>query len=120
MHDNLKVWLTKYRQPRGKVCPYTNTAKQLVKIVNGRAEKDGEPALPAVPWKKNGLRHSFISYRVAETADAPRVSDEAGNSVAVIRQHYLRRVKPAEAARWFAITPAPDEKVISLPKQQAA
>jgi hypothetical protein len=59
-----------------------------------------------IEWKHNGLRHSAISYRVAQCADLPRVADESGNSVAVIRGHYLRRVKPAEAARWFSIAPA--------------
>jgi hypothetical protein len=66
------------------------------------------------------LRHSFISYRVAETADVSRVADEAGNSVAIIRQHYLRRVKPAEAARWFAIAPEQPANIVRLPKQKAA
>jgi integrase len=116
MHDNLKAWLLKHRKPRGKVCPYTNTTKQLLKIAKatGRAATDDSPKIPAVEWKHNGLRHSFISYRVAETADVSRVADEAGNSVAIIRQHYLRRVKPAEASRWFAIAPEPAANVIQL------
>jgi len=122
MHDNLKAWLLKHRQPRGKVCPYTNTTKQLLKIAKStaRAATDNSPKIPAVEWKHNGLRHSFISYRVAETADVSRVADEAGNSVAIIRQHYLRRVKPAEAARWFAITPEQPANIVRLPKQKAA
>jgi hypothetical protein len=44
---------------------------------------------------------------VAATGDQPRVADESGNSVTVIRQNYLRRVKPAEATKWFSIAPAP-------------
>ncbi len=120
MHDNLKAWLLKHRKPRGKVCPYTNTTKQLLKIAKatGQAATDVSPKVPAVEWKHNGLRHSFISYRVAETADVSRVADEAGNSVAIIRQHYLRRVKPAEAVRWFAITPpeSASGKIIQLAK----
>ena len=118
MHDNLKAWLLLHRQPRGKVCPYVNTAKQLLKIAKstGQPAEEGSPAFPALKWKHNGLRHSFISYRVAESGDVPRTSDEAGNSVAVIRGHYLRRVKPAEAARWFSIMPLEkeQEKIIDL------
>lgn len=97
IHGNLKKWLQAHRPQsgNGKVVPYANTTKQLLKI----AREAG------VTWKHNGLRHSFISYRVAECADVPRVSDEAGNSPAMIRQHYLRRVKPAQGAEWFSIVP---------------
>lgn len=96
IQDNLKSWLAPHKKERGPVCKFANTTKQLLKIA-----KDA-----GVEWKHNGLRHSFISYRVAATADVPRVADEAGNSVAIIRQHYLRRVKPSEAARWFSVEPA--------------
>lgn len=107
VQDNLKRWLMDHRQERGEVCQYANTTKQLLKIA----------ADAGVHWKHNGLRHSFISYRVAATADVPRVADEAGNSVQVIRQHYLRRVKPAEATRWFSITPAGDKtKIVQMTK----
>ena len=112
IHENLKQWLLPHRKIDGKVCRFANVSNQIVKIV----------AASGVAWKHNGLRHSFISYRVAESADVPRVSDEAGNSVSIIRQHYLRRVKPAEAARWFGITPAsiwPDN-VKGLPTAEVA
>ena len=36
----------------------------------------------------HGLRHSFISYRVAETQDVAKVALEAGNSPQIIFQHY--------------------------------
>ena len=106
MHDTLKAWLLPHRKPRGKVCKYANTTKQLLKIA----------ADAGLELKHNGLRHSFISYRVAETADVSRVADEAGNSVAIVRQHYLRRVKPAEATRWFGIAPDAAGNVIPMAK----
>jgi integrase len=93
--ENLKKWLLPYRQPRGKVVPYVNTTKQLLKVAGAAG----------ITWKHNALRHSFISYRVAECANVARVSDEAGNSPQMIHQHYLRRVKPALAAEWFSIVP---------------
>jgi integrase len=105
IHENLKKWLQPYRQTSGKVVPYANTSKQLAKI----ARKAG------IKWKHNALRHSFISYRVAECADIPRVADEAGNSPQMIRQHYLRRVKPALAAQWFNLVPEIAVNVIDLP-----
>ena len=57
-------------------------------------------------WKKNALRHSYISYRVAESADVARVADESGNSPAIIKANYLKRVKPDQAAEWFNVMPA--------------
>jgi integrase len=109
IHDNLKQWLAAYRPPSGNgpVTPYANTTKQILKnaAATKRPATANTPEIAAVEWKHNALRHSFISYRVAETADVPRVADEAGNSPAIIRQHYLRRVKPKEAAEWFAILP---------------
>jgi integrase len=101
--DNLKAWLLPHRKAAGKVCPFENTTKQLLKT----AAATGEAAKETMPlkWKKNALRHSCISYRVAECGDVPRVSDESGNSVQVIRSNYLRRVKPASAAEWFGIMP---------------
>jgi integrase len=110
IHDNLKKWLQRYGQQSGKVVSYANTNKQIAKI----ARQAG------IKWKHNALRHSFISYRVAECADIPRVADEAGNSSAMIRQHYLRRVKPAFAVQWFAIAPENPTNVVSLSEQNKA
>lgn len=92
---NLKAWLLRYRKESGPVCPFLNTTKQLLKL----------SAAAGIKWKKNALRHSCISYRVAESGDVARVAEESGNSVAVIRTNYLRRVKPAEAEKWFKIAP---------------
>jgi len=92
---NLKAWLTIHAKPRGKVCPFANIPKQLAKCA-GDAK---------IPWKHNGLRHSAISYRIAECADVPRVADESGNPPAVINSNYLKRVKPKEATAWFGLMP---------------
>jgi integrase len=98
---NLKAWLLPLAKKSGAVCPFKNLANQLSDLA-----ADAE-----VKWKKNALRHSYISYRVAECADVPRVADESGNSPAVIRTNYLRRVKPPQAAEWFGILPAPAEEL---------
>jgi hypothetical protein len=59
-----------------------------------------------VDWKRNGLRHSFGSYRTAQTSDIPRVSYEMGNSPAMVRQHYLKLSTEKQAAVWFSVMPA--------------
>lgn len=66
------------------------------------AEEEGWTAFD---WRHNALRHSFISYRVAEVQDVPKVALEAGNSPQMIFKHYRELVRPAEAKAWFVITP---------------
>ena len=60
-------------------------------------------------WKKNALRHSYISYRVAEIHDVAKVALEAGNSAQIIFQHYRELVREKEAKEWFAIMPTKSE-----------
>lgn len=60
---------------------------------------------PAFAWKHNALRHSFISYRVADIQNVAQVALEAGNSPQMIFKHYRELVRPAEAKAWFAIKP---------------
>jgi integrase len=95
---NLKAWLVPLAVQTGPVTPFANLALQFAKL--GKAT--------GVKWQKNGLRHSFISYRVAQTRDVPRVALEAGNSPAVISRNYLKHVTRAEASRWFGIMPNGD------------
>jgi hypothetical protein len=54
---------------------------------------------------KNGLRHSFCSYRLAQTNNAAQVALEAGNSPTMIFRHYRELVTPAQAEAWFSIRP---------------
>ena len=57
-----------------------------------------------VKWQQNALRHTCISAKVARTKNVPQVAYESGNSVAVIKKHYLDLMTPSEAGAWFAIT----------------
>jgi hypothetical protein len=56
-------------------------------------------------WEANGLRHSYISYRLAILHDTARVALEAGNSPEVIFAHYRELVTPEEAEAWFNVRP---------------
>ena len=57
-------------------------------------------------WKANALRHSFITYRLAQTKDMAEVALEAGNSPTMIFRHYRELATEAEAKEWFGIVPA--------------
>lgn len=97
MPDNLVAWLEPYRRPRGKICSLVNTSNALCRL----RRKAG------IGKKHNGLRKSFISYKLALTRNIDGVADQAGNSPSIIRQYYKQtntRMKAA-AERWFSIAP---------------
>lgn len=71
-------------------------------------------------WKHNALRHSFISYRVAETKNVPQVALEAGNSPQIIFSNYRELVRPAEALKWFSIRPKETGNIIQLTQKFSA
>ena len=127
--DNLAKWLKPHVEEHGRAVPFDNMAKQigwLVEDTNAglkeaaqEAGKDPEKAR-LVKWKKNALRHSFISYRVAETQDVAQVALEAGNSPQIIFQHYRELVRLKEAKAWFAIEPETVADVAAQPAAKAA
>ena len=81
------------------------------------AKRQRKLALDAgVTWKSNGLRHSYISYRLAVTQNENVVALEAGNSPTMIHQHYKALVSRREADRWFGLKPdQATQKIIPIP-----
>ena len=75
-------------------------------VLPAGADTAAEEGWAPFAWKHNALRHSFISYRVAETHDAAKVSLEAGNSPQMIFKHYRELVRPDAAKAWFGLMPA--------------
>jgi integrase len=69
-----------------------------------------------IAWRKNALRHSFISYRLALRQDVAAVSLEAGNSARVVFTNYRELCAEAEAYDWFSIMP-PDApaNIVQIP-----
>jgi hypothetical protein len=51
------------------------------------------------------LRHSFISYRVAQLKNVAEVAHEAGNSPQMTFKHYRELVRPEAAKECFSISP---------------
>jgi integrase len=94
--DNLAAWLAPYAETSGPVAPFANMSKQLTERL--------APAAGLV-WKHNGLRHSFISYRLAAIKDVGQVALEAGNSPQMIFKHYRQLVTEEQAKQWFAVLP---------------
>ena len=92
---------------------------------HGTTEKDGAEAAE-FKWKHNGLRHSFISYRVAAIKNVAQVALEAGNSPAMIFSNYRELVTPKDAETWFGMVPpgtkakGKGKKIVDMPRQAAA
>ena len=98
IEKNLAAWLTLDLQPKGPLWPRTEWAFHSAQRSTAKLAK--------VPWRKNAARHSFCSYRLAQTRNAAQVAMEAGNSQTMIHRHYAELVRPDDAERWFAICPA--------------
>ena len=97
LSENLKAWLAPWRHETGKIVSLSDYAGAL----NDIAVKARIPG----GWRQNGLRHSYISYRVAQTGDVARTALECGNSPKMIFRHYREVVDEEAAKAWFAITP---------------
>ena len=97
--DNLRAWLIPIAKSRGPINPSTDDRGLNHRLVRGPARS------AQVAWVKNGLRHSFCSYRLAQTNNAAQVALEAGNSPTMIFRHYRELVTPAQAEAWFSIRP---------------
>jgi integrase len=110
---NLKSWLAPYVKLQGPVVEILKLSNAVQRLV-AKTRK----AAKEVPWKQNGLRHSFCSYRLATVKSVPQVAFEAGNSVRVVMKHYHQLVTKSNAKRWFSIEPG-TENVVNLPAKVA-
>ena len=69
-----------------------------------------------VKWKRNGLRHSFGSYRMEQTKNEGQVALEMGNSPQVVKDHYFEIVDERAAKEYWSIKPLPkdDRKIVAI------
>jgi integrase len=108
--DNLRRWLWPRRQKSGLVCGYRNMSAGLGHVVQEvNQERQKHKVKERFIWKRNGLRHSYISYRVAQTQNVAQVSLEAGNTPQMIFRHYRELVRRGDALKWFRIAPKKKE-----------
>ncbi len=103
--DNLLAWLGPIAKKSGPVWASPGSWRERERSMTLEQNRCAEAA-GLLPWRHNGLRHSFCSYRVALTQDVPRTALEAGNSAPTIFQHYRALATQAEGQEWFSILPA--------------
>ena len=94
---NLVRWLADAAKFSGMVFPYSPANFAEIQVSTATEAE--------VSWKLNALRHSFISYRMAQTSDAVRVSVESGTSPGTIFKRYRALGGEMDAHQWFTIVP---------------
>lgn len=119
---NLAEWLAPHAATKGKIWKHSrayyheaqrDTAGATAVETNAKRKIQAQDA---VEWKHNALRHSFISYRLAEIQNVAQVALEAGNSPGMIFQHYRELVTASDAKAWFAIKPELPANVTPIAK----
>jgi integrase len=104
--ENLAKWLAIAPRDDARVWPHRKD--RFFKAMIRAARNAG------IVWKQNALRHSFISYRLAETQNINSVALEAGNSPQMIFRHYRELATPEEARTWFSIAPEAAPNVVPI------
>lgn len=115
--DSLRAWIEPLAHRSGKIIKSDFRKRQ--ELARNRA--GFTPEMPEDrtgrklrQWPQNGLRHSFVSYRLAATGNAASTALECGHSQEILHAHYKALVRPREAELFFAIRPPESGKVISI------
>ena len=116
--DNCIEWLRPYARKAGRIQPEDfHTLFEEVRIAAGfrpsntrtnqRLVKKG---LKLKAWPSNCLRHSAISYALAECGDESKVATWAGNSPVMIKKHYDTQADPSAAVQFYSLSPVKIKK----------
>lgn len=94
MNGTLRAWLEDYLKPGQNFNEpsYKYKVKRCVDYAKA-------------PWPTNGLRHSYVSYRLQNDKDIGAVAHECGHSPQILMRHYKCLCTPADAVKWFDILP---------------
>lgn len=104
--DNLLEWLKPYISDKlqgGLLFPSENALRNA--LDSFKEEKN-------IAWIHNGLRHSAASYHLAQSQNAPLTAERMGHTVAMLKKHYMGLVRPAEAKKYWNITPKGKSSII--------
>jgi integrase len=106
---NLRSWLAPYAKTEGPLMgAMTEDDYCALRVAAAKAA--------GFAWRRNALRHSFCSYRLAQMQDTARVALEAGNSPQMLFQHYRELVTRTAARAWFNIAPKRPINVTVIPE----
>lgn len=99
MCDALIQKLAPWRDAAGPVCKEKVPQREIEQIL-----AKVKTVCPDFRWKHNALRHAYGSYRTALTQNVPQVALEMGNSVGMVKRHYLEAKTFEEGLQWFQIS----------------
>jgi integrase/recombinase XerD len=126
MLPTLRAWIEPFRKLAGPVYPIAEKGPkkgqmslQIYKVAFARARR----AAGIVTWKNHTLRHSFGSYRYAETTNLPQLMAEMGHTnPRTTVQHYIDAVTKKDAEAFWGLIPggADAEKVAEMPTRRIA
>jgi integrase len=97
----LEAFLKPHAKTSGRVGPLKQPSKRAKKGIEAETSRIGAFI---GGWKRNAIRHSFISYRAA-TEGLAQTAMEAGNSESEARKSYNDAKGEDEAKEWFAVRP---------------
>ncbi len=110
--DNLAAWLAPYAQDAGPVAPSERAWRSLFDNVREAAEIGH--------WPHNAMRHCFATYYLLRTDDADKTALQMGHrDTDLLFNHYRGLATREDAAKFWAIAPKADEKVIRFKNQKA-
>jgi integrase len=105
MPENLIAFLEEYRDRTGVICPGEQPSKRETSRLGKIACAEIDGRVVPIKWRKNALRHTVISARLAIVKKRAQVAEEAGTSEKKIRTNYNEGMDEEDAAAWFAIMP---------------
>jgi integrase len=113
---HLRVTKAKPRTPARRLVPLSPAARRWLALCPREGELIGRSWASdhvrgrlkgaEIDCPENAFRHSFISYRCAETGSVDRTAQEAGNSPKIVFQHYRELVTQGDGKAWFAVNPS--------------
>jgi integrase len=110
----LMQWLAPYNGMEGKVTAQWQGLSGYVQAFMKLRES------LKIPPRRNGLRHGYVTHHFAAHQNENLTSALAGNSPAMIHQHYKGLATKAEGEKWFNVLPARPDNVVILEQQATA
>lgn len=99
MPANLVEWLAPYRTATGRL--FNQSQSTLGRKLSAAAKAAG-----IAEWPVDGLRHSYGSYHLADTDNAPLTAARMGHEdTKMLFKHYNNRRNPEEGKAYFQIRP---------------
>lgn len=115
VRGHLRVTKAKPRTPARRLVPIAPAARKWLRLCAQEGELIGPSwgsdhvrarvKAAGISCPKNAFRHSFISYKCAESGSVDRTAQDAGNSPKIVFQHYRELVTPRDGKAWFAVSP---------------